>query len=356
MSRLGGALRVTRALLRLPVAVLLLMYAACGLAVAGDVSGASLLRVAAVIIPFVVCSALVNDLADERVDRVNLAETSEGANRLLLQGAPHRRAMAALAVLAALVELGAAYGMGGQTRVAVLAVAVAGLVVMAGYCVGPVRLADRGVLASLALPACYVATPYLVGLLVGRGAVRASDLGLLAALYVGFVARIVLKDLRDVRGDAMFGKRTFVVRHGRAATCLFSAVTWVGGSALLIVTTPHPTVVHRVQIAVTAVVAVALLRQLARDGDPKRDERIVSALAIVGRSVLLGLLVMLSAGPAGMAAPLAAGFLLAMTGLLLWQARIMVRYGPARRPSAVPALALTANTAGLGDSRDAARR
>ncbi|GEM_PF-1279734 len=356
MTRLGGALRVARALLRLPVVVLLLTYAACGLAAAGDVSYVGMLRAAAVVVPFVVCSALVNDLADERVDRVNLAGTVEGSNRLLLQGRSHRRAMLVLAVVAGSGELVAAYGLGGEARRAVLAIATAALVVMLGYCLRPVRLADRGVVASLALPACYVATPYLVGLLIGRGVVRASDLGLLAALYIGFVARIVLKDLRDVRGDAMFGKRTFIVRHGRAATCRFSAVAWVVGASLLILTTPHPTLVHRLQVAATAAVAVALLRRLAVDEGPKRDERIVSAIAIVGRALLLGLLITLSAGPAGISAPVAAGFLLTTTGLLLWQARIMVTYGPAPRPGGGRALALMANTGGIRDSSAGTRR
>ncbi|MEO7071358.1 MAG: UbiA family prenyltransferase [Nostocoides sp.] len=359
MNRLAGALQVARALLRLPVVVLLLTYAACGLAAAGDVSVPGFLRAAAVVVPFVTCSALVNDLGDERIDRINLSGTSEGANRLLLQGKSHRRAMVALAVAAGVGDLGAAYGLGGEARRTVLVVAATGLAVMLGYCVRPVRLADRGVVASLALPACYVATPFVVGLLLGRGAVRASDLGLLAALYIGFVARIVLKDLRDVRGDAMFGKRTFIVRHGRAATCLFSAVAWVAGSGLLIATTPHPTGVHRIQIVVTAIIAVALLRQLASDRGPQRDERLVSAIAIVGRAVLLGLLIMLSAGPAGVSAPVAAGLLLTCSGLLLWQARIILAHGPAPRravESASAALALTANTDGIRDSGDGARR
>lgn len=356
VNHLVGALLVSRALLRLPVVVLLLTYAACGLAVGGDVSAIGLLRVAVVVVPLVICSALVNDLADERIDRVNPAGTSEGTNRLLLQGATHRRVMVALAATAGVGELAAAYGLGGEARGIVLAVATGALAVMLGYCVRPVRLAGRGVLASLALPACYVATPYLLGLLIGRGAVRAADLGLLAALYVGFVARIVLKDLRDVRGDAMFGKRTFIVRHGRAATCAFSAAAWVAGSGLLVVTTPHTSLVRRLQVAVTALVAVLLLRRLALDGGPRRDERLVSALAIVGRAVLVGLLVTLSAGPARMSSPMAAGLILASTALFLWQARIMVQHGPASRPVPRGGLALTANTDGIRDSADGARR
>ena len=60
-----------------------------------------------------------------------------------------------------------------------------------------------------------------------------TDLLLLAGLYAGFIGRIVLKDFRDVRGDALFGKRTFLVRHGRRATCRLSATFLVVGVSVL---------------------------------------------------------------------------------------------------------------------------
>ena len=62
---------------------------------------------------------------------------------------------------------------------------------------------------------------------------RAVDLLLLAGLYAGFVGRILLKDFRDVRGDALFGKRTFLVRHGRGATCTLSAIFMTLGVSVL---------------------------------------------------------------------------------------------------------------------------
>lgn len=58
-----------------------------------------------------------------------------------------------------------------------------------------------------------MAVLYLLGIFAARGSVGRTDLLLLAGLYAGFIGRIVLKDFRDVRGDALFGKRTFLVRH-----------------------------------------------------------------------------------------------------------------------------------------------
>ena len=68
------------------------------------------------------------------------------------------------------------------------------------------------------LPLGYVAIPYLVGVLTVQPSVDGRQLALLGGLYVAFIGRIMLKDFRDVRGDELFGKRTFLLRHGHVAT------------------------------------------------------------------------------------------------------------------------------------------
>src|SRR5207245_2835899 len=98
-------------------------------------------------------------------------------------------------------------------------VVLGGLVFTAAYSLRPVHLARRGVVAPMLLPLGYVAVPYLVGIFAVRNTLSRNDLLVLVGLYAGFIGRIVLKDFRDVRGDALFGKRTFLVRHGRRATC-----------------------------------------------------------------------------------------------------------------------------------------
>src|SRR6185295_8036287 len=85
-------------------------------------------------------------------------------------------------------------------------VVLGGLAFTAAYSLRPVRISERGVLAPMLLPLAYVAVPYLLGIFAVRASVTPVDLLLLAGLYAGFVGRIVLKDFRDVRGDALFGK------------------------------------------------------------------------------------------------------------------------------------------------------
>jgi 4-hydroxybenzoate polyprenyltransferase len=56
----------------------------------------------------------------------------------------------------------------------------------------------------------------------------------MAALYLLFAGRIVLKDFRDREGDAAYGKPTFLLKYGKRATCLVSAGAICAGDALLV--------------------------------------------------------------------------------------------------------------------------
>src|SRR5204863_4707493 len=92
---------------------------------------------------------------------------------------------------------------------------------------------------------------------------------------------------------ALFGKRTFLVRHGRTATCAFSATCWVlGAIALLGVRGASWSLAAT--YATFVGVALALLRALARDGGARRDERLIAAIAIVGRAMVVTLIAHLS--------------------------------------------------------------
>ena len=117
---------------------------------------------------------------------------------------------------------------------------------------------------------------------------RASDLPLLAALYVGFIGRIILKDFRDLRGDALFGKRTFLVRHGRAWTCHVSATCWAAGAGLLLWARPGGSPAYVLATLAGTALAMTLLHELAGPRARHRQQDwLISALAIVGRGLVL---------------------------------------------------------------------
>lgn len=315
-------IRLAIVMVRPAVLALLATFTALGLARAGHAEDpVALLRAGVVVAGFLMFAAAVNDLADVEIDRVNLAGDRR---RPLVTGAAGRLEFVVTAALSAALALGVA----ATINLAALAVTAAGLLLGAGYSLRPVRLAQRGAVASLVLPACYVAVPYLLGILVVRDSVRSGDLLLLAGLYVGFVGRILLKDFRDVRGDALFGKRTFLVRHGRRATCRFSAVGWVAGTAA-IVAAAAPSIALVATDAVLLAVALVLLRALSVDAGPHRDEALVAALAIIARGIVVTLLAHLAT--TGWSPVASAAVTAALGVLTLGQARVMARFGPPAR-------------------------
>lgn len=318
-------LRLVVIIARPAVMMLLALFAATGLAQAGRAEDPVLLgRALVVVLGFLMFSVACNDLADEAIDRVNLPGDPR---RPLVTGAARRPEMVAIAATAAVAALAA----GLTLRWPAAVVTAAGLVLSAGYSLRPVRLADRGAVASLVLPACYVAVPFLVGVLAGRAAVRPGDLALLAGLYAGFVGRILLKDFRDVRGDALFGKRTFLVRHGRRWTCVFSAACWTAGAVMLLWAVRAPTPGLVAAYAVHLAIALALLRALAAAPGARREEALVSALAIVGRGMVLALLAHLSMTGAQVSVVPHDGVLGALTLVIAGQSWLMARRGPVTR-------------------------
>lgn len=279
--------RLLLVLTRPAVAFLFCIYVVIGLAKAGNTAiGLTTYRDLLVVLGFLIFSVAINDLSDAPIDRQNLPHS----NRPLVTGRADAREMKVVAGTAAAVSVGVA-ALGGWP---ILALAVGGLLLSTAYSLPPFRLASRGAIAALVLPAGYVTVPFLVGLLSVRATVRLDDALLLVGLYVGFIGRILLKDFRDVRGDALFGKRTFLVRRGRRATCIVSAIFWTAGGALVVATTPHPTVAYIAGTSAGLVGVLILLRALAKEKSARRDEALISGIAIIGRAVLVLLVAQLS--------------------------------------------------------------
>ena len=309
-------------LVRPAVLFLFVTYLAVGFTQAGGgQSPWSLALPVLAVTGFLMFSVAVNDLADERVDRVNLVGDR---CRVLVSGSSSRHELVVMGAVSACVTPAAALLMGWRS----LLVVVVGMVLSAGYSLPPTRLAARGAIAAVVLPACYVAVPYLLGVFAAAEAVTVADLGLLAGLYLGFMGRILLKDFRDMRGDALFGKRTFLVRHGRVATCRASSLLWTAGTVVILVTTRSTSAAYVLGLTALLVVALLLLRKLAEDRGRRRDDALVSALAIVGRGAMLLVLAHLGMANEGWPAPMAAAVTMILTALTLGQAHDMVRSGP----------------------------
>jgi 4-hydroxybenzoate polyprenyltransferase len=275
------------------VAAVLLLFAALGLASVGAADGVRPLftSVFVVIAGWFVNATVLNDLSDEAIDQVNL---QNARGRPLISGDATRRELLTLGVMAGAGALVVAWSMNWRVGVVVSA----GLALNVAYSLPPMRLSGRGVIAVVLLPLGYVALPFLVGAYAAGPTLGTHGLALLAGLYVTFIGRIVLKDFRDVTGDAQFNKRTFLLRHGRQQTCAVSAACWIIGSAALLLIVPVWSLLSAVFVAYVAC-AIHGLRLLVRADHAVTEQVIIGAIASVGRGMgitLLAHLTMLDKG------------------------------------------------------------
>ena len=289
-------IRLLLVVIRPAVLLIMGMFTMVAMAQSGHGNDPYLLtRVLVVVVAFLVFSVAVNDIADEAIDRINL---SGDTRRPLVVGTGTRRELTTMAVA------GAGTALTGAALLAwpALIVMSVGLLVSAAYSLGPVRIAERGAVASFVLPACYVSVPFLLGAFSVRASLGWRQCELLAGLYLGFIGRIVLKDFRDVRGDALFGKRTFLVRHGRKPTLVFSAGFTTVGTAVLISVDGRSWGWSVLYVALLTA-SLLVLRALAGSDGHRRDERLISASAILGRGIVMVLLMHREMGGLGSRVP-----------------------------------------------------
>jgi 4-hydroxybenzoate polyprenyltransferase len=251
--------RLVWAMLRYRAAALLVLFFLLAPALHGRLQTARWQFAAGVVVllaSYVVATCL-NDVFDYDVDRVNHPGATE---RPLVTGAATPRQLVAIASALALLSIVLAASIAALALGAV----VLSLCINVLYSAPPVRLCSRPLAAAPVLAFAYVAVPYGMGLGSAGAPPDAADLRVVAAFMVLFAGRMLLKDFRDRRGDAMFGKRTFLLVHGKRATIAAVLICVLAGDALLVSVLPSLVLIVVVQ-SYFAVIAFELYR-LARSG------------------------------------------------------------------------------------------
>jgi 4-hydroxybenzoate polyprenyltransferase len=217
-------LAAIRSLLRIPTYLLMLLYYTISFLVSrgGGGPGQYLLGALAIAAWYINATAL-NDLSDFEIDQINLKGDRD---RPLVTGALSQRGLQAVAVASGAMALALAAGLSWPAA----GVMVVVLLLNAAYSLPPVAISRRGGLALALLPVGYVGLTMTLGGLAGGS--PSLSLAVLAAIcYVQFLARISLKDYRDVIGDAKFGKRTFLLRHGSVAVVKLALICHIAAAA-----------------------------------------------------------------------------------------------------------------------------
>jgi 4-hydroxybenzoate polyprenyltransferase len=236
----------------------------------------------ALLIAWYIHASSSNDYADRMTDGVNLAGAKD--RPFVTKKYPFKKIVTihiAAGVLTLLLSI--LYGP--------YAILFSFILLMLNYAYSfrPFRIMDKGALAQLMLPIAYVVYPFSLGF-------WSSDMNghypivLIAGLYAGFVARLFLKDFRDIKGDMKFNKRTFLIRHGRMMTCnaslLFGSISLI----LLVLATEFSNGVLFVLI-LGHIGVVILLRKLSAESRIKKQMRLVALLARIGNASVVTLIV-----------------------------------------------------------------
>lgn len=286
-------LRITATMLRYRVASLLLPFLLLAPALHGRLQSFRWSFVAGLIAlcgSYVVATCL-NDVFDLEVDRIN---HPNAVDRPLVTGQATSRQLLLIAAVVAVVALAASLFTG---PLGVAAISIS-LLLNVAYSVPPVRLCARAGAAAPVLAFAYVALPYGIGLAAAGLVPDWFDARVVACFMVLFCGRMLLKDFRDRRGDAAFGKRTFLLTYGKRTTLVVVGSCIVVGDALLLTVLPS----NPVLIAAIESYFVAILLQLRRlwEAETLDDERVAIALgARMGNAVVLTLLGFVLLGAAG---------------------------------------------------------
>lgn len=219
----------------------------------------------------------VNDYNDRDVDRANLAHTG---TRPLIDLDVNRSVFRTVLITSVVVSLTAVAFVSVRSAIVLLC----GFALAIAYSVPPMKLSSRGALTSFGLPLIYVVVPFLTGRWSTNTQLDRHDLLLLVGLYVAFIGRLMLKDFRDHLGDRLYGKRTFLVRHGRERTSRTSALLTILGTSVILIAQDSPRFALLVMPLI--VISAVFTLRVGRDEWGHGDVYNIAIVAIAGRGVL----------------------------------------------------------------------
>ncbi len=158
-----------------------------------------------------------NDIEDRKIDAANGRQVVAQSDVAVLRG------LVWLTVAACLVGLVAAWLIG--LWCFLLALLTIGIIWL--YNSRPLQASRRPVASILVLSAAGALLPYLFGVSVGVVTTQVIVAGLF--WWLGRLSLSLLKDYKDARGDALHGKRTFLLRYGARRVAYFSLASLVLG-------------------------------------------------------------------------------------------------------------------------------
>lgn len=224
-------------------------------------------------------AACVNDVSDFEMDKINLIGHKD---RPLVLGLVNSRNLIVMAIIFALFSL--FFSLLINFHAFVLTAVL--ILLSAMYSLKPFQVSHRPIVSPFYLSICYVVIPYLLGLQVANLSFGLFDFVFLSALYLLFLSKIVLKDFRDRKGDAVGGKSTMVLLYGKKKTLIFSMVAFVLSISLLIATQINNTLLL-ISILMFFVVILFIKYNLYETNDVNNELRLIESEIKTSNGMLL---------------------------------------------------------------------
>lgn len=223
-------LRLYFRMLRYRVAIMLLLFFLLGIAVHQKITTFSLDYVWAAIAltSSYVAATTINDIADRKIDSIN-HPSSKG--RPLITGEATEMDLYFVHLFAVVIVLIFSWFI----SIKAVLILVLSLLINYIYSLPPFKLSYRTHFTPLILSIAYVFIPYWLGTTVAQSVIGKQELFFIAGLLFLFFGRIILKDFRDRKGDALYGKPTFLLHYGKSATCALSFLSILSGNVFMFV-------------------------------------------------------------------------------------------------------------------------
>lgn len=230
-----------------------------------------------------VAATTMNDIADRKIDSVN-HPSSKG--RPLITGEATERDLYFVHLLAVVIVVFFALLVG----VNALIILALSLLINYIYSLPPLKLSYRTHFAPLILSVAYVFIPYWLGAVIAHSKIAGQELFLIAGLLFLFFGRIILKDFRDRKGDALYGKPTFLLKYGKLSTCWVSFVSIICGNIFLFVGLPtkNPIILFTLELYLISV--IFMLYKLSKVSEHDDEQTTIGIGAKMGNGLLLTIL------------------------------------------------------------------
>lgn len=272
--------KATQKFIRPRILVTCYAFVFLGSAITGSITLKTILAIFVLVASYI-HAASSNDYSDRYIDAVNL---SDATDRPLVTKDASFKQVWLIHIFSGISALIFSFFYGPGATVLTIGM----LMFDYAYSIKPVRISDRGIISQLLLAVAYVYYPLSLGywsVSMHSGYPWLLSIG----LYLGFVARLLLKDFRDIKGDKLHGKMTFLLRHGHKVTCAYSGL--VGFVALLVIAfaiqfSPGTLLV----LVFGQILADIYLLQLAKTKDINAQVRLVAVIAKVANAAVITLL------------------------------------------------------------------